>query len=189
MPSSWLSHSAPVKARSVPPSRSTWYCSRESSARHSASVLVISVVMPKGYDGTAAKPYAAITTLRAITPLAAPARRWTRTGLGLPAAWLAIAVLLAAQAELTPDGLAAIGLLVAVVGLRLAAAACERVARAAELHDVGTMAIPGSILCKPGPLDPAGSGARRSRSPRGSSRSATPTAQCARRARTARCST
>jgi two-component system cell cycle response regulator len=123
--------------------------------------------------------------------------------LGLPAVWLAIAVLLAAQAELTPDGLAAIALLVAVVALRLVVPgmdvrardrtnrdallraiaahepaleqhthdvaalarevaarlgldppACERVARAAELHDIGKLAIPGSILCKPGPLDP-----------------------------------
>src|SRR6185312_6105868 len=39
MPSSWLSSSAPVKARSVPFSRMTWNCSGVSKSRHSASVL------------------------------------------------------------------------------------------------------------------------------------------------------
>ena len=41
MPSSWLSTSAPVKARSVPFSRMTWNCSGVRSSRHSASVLWI----------------------------------------------------------------------------------------------------------------------------------------------------
>ncbi len=57
----------------------------------------------------ATKSYAAITTLRAIIPLAAPARKWANTGLGLPAAWLALALLLAAQAALSLDGAAAAG--------------------------------------------------------------------------------
>ena len=51
--------------------------------------------------------YAAITTLRAITPLAAPARMWARLGLGLPAAWLVLVLLLAAHAVLSLDGAAA----------------------------------------------------------------------------------
>ena len=38
-PSSWLFQYSPVKARSVPASRRTWYCSGVSSARHSASVF------------------------------------------------------------------------------------------------------------------------------------------------------
>src|SRR3970040_5673 len=40
MPSSWQSQYTPVKARSVPPRRATWYCSGVSWARHSASRLV-----------------------------------------------------------------------------------------------------------------------------------------------------
>src|SRR5919107_1346546 len=52
MPSSWQSQKRPVNARSVPPRRSTSYCSGESSARHSASVFVISVAMPPGYAVT-----------------------------------------------------------------------------------------------------------------------------------------
>ena len=55
----------------------------------------------------AAKPYAAITTLRANTPLAAPARRWASTGLGPPAAWLVLVLLLAADAALSLHGVAA----------------------------------------------------------------------------------
>src|SRR5215207_11719588 len=57
--------------------------------------------------GTAAKSYAAITTLRAIIPLAAPARKWAATGFGPPTAWLVLALLLAADAALALDGAAA----------------------------------------------------------------------------------
>ena len=142
-------------------------------------------------------------------------------------------MLLRAIAEHEPD-LHEHSLLVAELALRVAAllgldaASCASVARAAELHDVGKVAIPYTILRKPGPLDPAersscaatprsarrscaprrrsarrprwcaratsagtaaaiptASPATRSRSARGSSRSATPTARCARRAPTA----
>jgi diguanylate cyclase (GGDEF)-like protein len=51
-----------------------------------------------------------------------------------------------AVAELARDVAAALG---------LDAAGCESVARAAELHDVGKVAIPDTILRKAGPLDPA----------------------------------
>src|ERR687891_60462 len=67
----------------------------------------------------AANSYAAITPLRAIIPLAAPARMWARTGLGSPAAWPVLALLLAAHAGLSLDGLAATGLLILLVRLRL----------------------------------------------------------------------
>ena len=63
--------------------------------------------MPEGYDRSGGESYAAITTLRAIIPLAAPARKWASTGLGLPAAWLVLALLLAAHAALSLDGAAA----------------------------------------------------------------------------------
>jgi diguanylate cyclase (GGDEF)-like protein len=79
-----------------------------SCARHSASVFEISVAIPRGYDGEGANHYAAITTLRAIIPSAAPARKWASTGSGLPAAWLALALLLAAHAALSLDGAAAL---------------------------------------------------------------------------------
>ena len=121
--------------------------------------------------GRAAKPYAAITTLRATTPLAAPAPTWASAGPGPPAAWLVPAppnldcagsrdVLLRSIAEHEPD-LREHSLLVAALALRVAAvlgldaASREGVARAAELHDVGKLAIPGTVLRKPGPLDPA----------------------------------
>ena len=69
-------------------------------------------------------------------------------------------VLLRAMAEREPDlheHIVAVALLAREVGavLGLDAADCESVARAAELHDVGKVAIPDTILRKPGPLDPA----------------------------------
>jgi two-component system cell cycle response regulator len=51
--------------------------------------------------GCAAKPYAAITTLRVIIPPAAPARKWANVRLTPLAAWLALAILLAAHAALS----------------------------------------------------------------------------------------
>ena len=64
------------------------------------------------------------------------------------------------MAEREPDlheHIVAVALLAREVGavLGLDAAGCESVARAAELHDVGKVAIPDTILRKPGPLDPA----------------------------------
>jgi diguanylate cyclase (GGDEF)-like protein len=69
-------------------------------------------------------------------------------------------VLLAALREDSPDlheHLAGVADLVALVAEELGLNAEERdeVRRAAELHDVGKMAIPDAILSKPGPLDPA----------------------------------
>jgi diguanylate cyclase (GGDEF)-like protein/putative nucleotidyltransferase with HDIG domain len=69
-------------------------------------------------------------------------------------------VLLAALREENPDlhqHLAGVAELAAAVAEALGLDAEERdeVRRAAELHDVGKMAIPDAILSKPGPLDPA----------------------------------
>jgi two-component system, cell cycle response regulator len=69
-------------------------------------------------------------------------------------------VLLAALREESPDlheHLAGVADLAAGVAEELGLDAEERdeVRRAAELHDVGKMAIPDAILNKPGPLDPA----------------------------------
>jgi two-component system, cell cycle response regulator len=69
-------------------------------------------------------------------------------------------VLLAALREGSPDlhdHLAGVADLAAAVADELGLDAEERdeVRRAAELHDVGKMAIPDAILSKPGPLDPA----------------------------------
>jgi diguanylate cyclase (GGDEF)-like protein len=69
-------------------------------------------------------------------------------------------VLLVALREESPDlheHLAGVAELVALVAEDLGLDAEERdeVRRAAELHDVGKMAIPDAILTKPGPLDPA----------------------------------
>jgi diguanylate cyclase (GGDEF)-like protein len=70
------------------------------------------------------------------------------------------AVLLRAMAEREPElhehteWVAELARRVAGV-LRLDELTCESVARAAELHDVGKVAIPDTILRKPGPLDPA----------------------------------
>jgi two-component system, cell cycle response regulator len=69
-------------------------------------------------------------------------------------------VLLAALREGSPDlhdHLAGVADLAAAVADDLGLDAEERdeVRRAAELHDVGKMAIPDAILSKPGPLDPA----------------------------------
>lgn len=47
VPSSWQSTYFPVNARSVPPPRSTAYCSGVSVARHSSSVLSISGLIPQ----------------------------------------------------------------------------------------------------------------------------------------------
>jgi two-component system cell cycle response regulator len=41
------------------------------------------------------------------------------------------------------------------LGLGLGRRAREDVARAAELHDIGKLAMPPEVLAKPGPLDPA----------------------------------
>jgi two-component system cell cycle response regulator len=69
-------------------------------------------------------------------------------------------VLLTALRERRPDlhdHLAGVASLAAAVAEELGLDAEERdeVCRAAELHDVGKMAIPDAILSKPGPLDPA----------------------------------
>jgi two-component system, cell cycle response regulator len=69
-------------------------------------------------------------------------------------------VLLAALREGSPDlhdHLAGVAQLAEAVARELGLGAEERdeVRRAAELHDVGKMAIPDAILSKPGPLDPA----------------------------------
>ena len=46
VPSSWLLTYSPLHGRSVPASRSTWYCSGVSRSRHSASVRSISAMDP-----------------------------------------------------------------------------------------------------------------------------------------------
>jgi len=68
-------------------------------------------------------------------------------------------VLLRTLSERRPDlqvRLRDIGELALAVGreLRLGPEALDEVARAAELHDVGKIAVPDAILDKPGPLDP-----------------------------------
>src|SRR3954453_15593361 len=52
----------PVNSRSVPPLRSTSYCSGVSSSRHCSSVLwICSVAMPRGYDAPPSNPPRAVT--------------------------------------------------------------------------------------------------------------------------------
>ncbi len=69
-------------------------------------------------------------------------------------------VLMQLLAELTPgllDHVSGVTSLVAAVAARLQldAEQLDETLRAAELHDIGKLAIPDEILSKPGPLDPA----------------------------------
>src|ERR1044072_4690938 len=65
----------PVNARSVPPLRSTSYCSGESLSRHWSSVLwICSVAMPRGYDARASNLSRVVTIARMDPGLEAHAR-------------------------------------------------------------------------------------------------------------------
>src|SRR5207248_423876 len=82
-----------------------------------------------------------------------------KDGRRVSAAHQSRAVLLQALHEREPElGLhhAEVGELAVAVGREMGVPAFELrdVARAAELHDIGKMAIPDAILHKPGPLDP-----------------------------------
>src|SRR3954462_3019352 len=122
----------PVNARSVPPLRSTSYCSGVSSSRHCSSVLwICSVAMPRGYDARPSNHSRVVTIAR--MRIAASRGR------------MAADVLLSALAVAEPatlDHAREVAELARAVAQRLGLdrRAREHVARAAELHDIGKMA-------------------------------------------------
>ncbi len=91
----------------------------------------------------------------------ADARMYEQKNGGRPfAARQSRAVLLRALEERSPELLRHLGGVARLAGevaerLALSSEEVEHVRQAAELHDVGKMAIPDAILSKPGPLDPS----------------------------------